>query len=109
MPFSKEHFQKHKFTYEMLALVCFFLAMIGVYRYIVAQWLGDAQSISNKPDKEIDCQQSTSLASILLVKKLGKEFLIKTKTVEWVEAYGNYANLRCSQGKKYGCKEYAIC
>jgi DNA-binding LytR/AlgR family response regulator len=28
-----------------------------------------------------------------LVKKLGKEFLVKTKNIEWVEAYGNYANL----------------
>ncbi len=28
-----------------------------------------------------------------MVKKLGKEFLVKTKNIEWAEAYGNYANL----------------
>ena len=72
---------------------CFFVAMIAVYRYIVVQWLGDAQSIYNKADKQIDCQQPDSLASILLIKKLGQEFLIKTKNIEWVEACGNYANL----------------
>lgn len=85
-----------KFLYELrkdVWVFCFFFAMIGVYRYVVAQWLGDAQSISNKPDKQIDNQQSAATASILLVKKLGKEFLVKTKNIEWVEAYGNYANL----------------
>jgi two-component system LytT family response regulator len=92
---SFQHFL-FEFLYELRKDVwsfCFFVAMIGVYRYIITQWLGDAQSISNKPDKQIDCQQSESLASILLVKKLGKEFLIKTKNIEWVEACGNYANL----------------
>jgi len=92
---SFQHFM-FEFLYELRKDVwsfCFFVAMIGVYRYIVAQWLGDAQSISNKADKPIDCQQSESLANILLVKKLGKEFLIKTKNIEWAEACGNYSNL----------------
>ena len=85
-----------EFFYELrkdLWSFCFFVAMIAIYRYMIAQWLGDAQSISNKSDKEIDGQLSESLANILLVKKLGKEFLIKTKNIEWVEACGNYANL----------------
>jgi two-component system LytT family response regulator len=92
---SFQHFL-FEFLYELRKDVwsfCFFVAMIAIYRHMIAQWLGDAQSISNKPDKQIDCQQSESLASILLVKKLGKEFLIKTKNIEWVEACGNYANL----------------
>ncbi|MBK8186352.1 MAG: LytTR family transcriptional regulator [Cellvibrio sp.] len=29
----------------------------------------------------------------LLVKKLGREFLVQTADIEWVEASGNYANL----------------
>jgi DNA-binding LytR/AlgR family response regulator len=85
-----------EFLYELRKDVwsfCFFVAIIGIYRYIIAQWLGDAQSISNKSDKGIDCQGTEALAGILLVKKLGKEFLIKTKNIEWVEACGNYANL----------------
>jgi two-component system LytT family response regulator len=85
-----------EFLYELRKDIwsfCFFVAMIGVYRYTIAQWLGDVQSITNKLGNEIDAQQAQSLASILLVKKLGKEFLIKTETIEWVEACGNYANL----------------
>jgi len=85
-----------EFLYELRKDVwsfVFFVAIIAIYRYIIAQWLGDAQSITNKSDKEIDSQQTESLANILLVKKLGKEFLIKTKNIEWVEACGNYANL----------------
>ncbi|MFQ3192796.1 MAG: two-component system LytT family response regulator [Paraglaciecola sp.] len=92
---SVQHFL-FEFLYELRKDVwsfCFFVAMIGVYQYIIAQWLGNAQSISNQSDKEFDSQETKSLASILLVKKLGKEFLIKTKNIEWVEACGNYANL----------------
>ncbi len=29
----------------------------------------------------------------LLIKKLGREFLIQTSDIEWIEAAGNYANL----------------
>lgn len=85
-----------EFLYELLKDVwsfCFFVAIIAIYRYIIAQWLGDAQPITSQSDKDIERQETGSLASILLVKKLGKEFLIKTQNIEWVEACGNYANL----------------
>jgi len=85
-----------EFLYELRKDVwsfCLLVGLIAIYRFVIAQWLGDAQSISNKSDKEIASQGRDSLASILLVKKLGKEFLIKTKNIEWVEACGNYANL----------------
>jgi two-component system LytT family response regulator len=70
---------------------CFFVAMFSIYKYIIAHWLGDAKSLS---EESTHSQSSTgSLANILLVKKLGNEFLVKTKHIEWIEACGNYANL----------------
>lgn len=85
-----------EFFYELRKDVwsfCIFAAMISIYRYTIVQWLGDAQSITDKPDQATNDHPPDSLANILLVKKLGKEFLIKTKNIEWVEACGNYANL----------------
>ncbi|WP_339725498.1 LytTR family DNA-binding domain-containing protein [uncultured Paraglaciecola sp.] len=85
-----------EFLYELrkdLWSFAFFVALIAIYRYMISQWLGDAQSISNHSVSENDSQKSKSLANILLVKKLGKEFLIKTSNIEWVEACGNYVNL----------------
>ena len=79
----------------------FFVLLISVYRYAIGQWLGDAHRIDkrhvdegSKPDSSHDLK---SLGEMLLVRKLGKEFLIKTKDIEWAEACGNYVNLRIGE------------
>lgn len=51
------------------------------------QWLGDASCISD------DVSVSTKLTKHILVKKLGKEFLIKAENIEWMQSAGNYVNL----------------
>jgi len=40
----------------------------------------------------------------LLVKKLGKEFLVSVRDIEWVEAAGNYVNLHLG-GRVYPLRE----
>lgn len=85
-----------EFLYELRKDVwsfCFLVAIIAMYRYLIAQWLGDAQPISSDSKVEDKVTITESLPNILLVKKLGKEFLIKTNNIEWVEACGNYVNL----------------
>jgi len=84
---------------------CFFVVMIAVYRYLISQYLGDVTSLSEHGARDGDefaandthtydiNTENTALANILLVKKLGKEFLVKTDQIEWIEACGNYANL----------------
>jgi len=76
---------------------CFFIAMIAIYRYLISQWLGDVSSVSDNTDEGSNEELSEALASILLVKKLGKEFLIKSQQIEWAEACGNYANLHIGE------------
>ena len=93
----------------------FFVLVIGFYRYIVAQWLGDAKNISievtethdgdttqsqkNNDNKEstqsnaLHRLQDTNNNDFLLIKKLGREFLIKKHEIEWVASSGNYLNL----------------
>ncbi len=66
---------------------CSFVILIPVYRQITMQWLGDASCISD------DVSVSTKLTKHILVKKLGKEFLIKTENIEWMQSAGNYVNL----------------
>ncbi|MBW8183544.1 LytTR family DNA-binding domain-containing protein [Shewanella nanhaiensis] len=66
---------------------CFFVIVIAAYRQVVAQYLGDVRCIDTEQ------KEAKSLTKLLLVKKLGKEFLIKTEQIEWVQSAGNYVNL----------------
>jgi two-component system LytT family response regulator len=72
---------------------CFFVVMIAVYRYLISQWLGDAISLTENINSDNKLSTTDTLANLLLVRKLGKEFLVKTKDIECIEASGNYANL----------------
>lgn len=69
----------------------FFVIAIEVYRYSLCQWLGDTTSIFESP--AADSNHQTTLPEMLLVKKLGKEFLIQTREIQWAESAGNYINL----------------
>lgn len=99
-------------TYELhkdIWSFVFFVLLIGFYRYAVAQWLGDAKDISidmaevNGVNKNNDLPRANNHTqqtltqpnsnNLLLIKKLGREFLIKKHEVEWVAASGNYVNL----------------
>ncbi|MGB0895089.1 MAG: LytTR family DNA-binding domain-containing protein [Parashewanella sp.] len=66
---------------------CTFVILITVYRQVIVQWLGDATCIDET------AKSSSKLTKHLLVKKLGKEFLIKTEKIEWMQSAGNYVNL----------------
>lgn len=73
----------------------FFVIAIWGYRYIVAQWLGDAKEIGeNIPNEQ---QQTGKSSDLLLIKKLGREFLVDKNKIEWIEASGNYLNLHVGE------------
>jgi DNA-binding LytR/AlgR family response regulator len=55
---------------------------------------GEATYLSEKDVGEETREESApSTPERLLIKKLGREFLVQTRDIEWVEASGNYANL----------------
>ena len=88
---------RYELIYELRKDVwsfCFFVIVIAAYRQILAQYLGDVRCIDNHQN------ETKSLTKHLLVKKLGKEFLIKTKQIEWVQSAGNYVNLHI-EGQVY--------
>lgn len=67
------------------------LATVYLYRFMLLRLQGEASLLAapdqGEPVESIDRPQR------LLVKKLGKEFLINLNDVEWMEAAGNYVNL----------------
>src|SRR5690606_19699462 len=78
-------YRKDAMTYLIL------VAVISSYRFIVRRLQGEASYID-----ESDVS-STPLPDRLLVKKLGKEFLINVADITRVDASGNYANLHVAE------------
>lgn len=66
----------------------FFIIFINGYQFILSRLQGEANPVAQSEDENIS--QSFDR---LLVKKLGKEFIIKVEDVEWLESSGNYVNL----------------
>jgi len=78
-------YRKDAQTYLTLALIVF------GYRLIVRRLQGEASYIAN--GDELESRAPEQQPEHLLIKKLGREFLIQTRDIEWVEAAGNYANI----------------
>ena len=62
------------------------LVVISLYRLIIRRLQGEA----TLPD---ETETDSSPADRFLVKKLGKEFLVRITDIDWLEASGNYVNL----------------
>jgi len=64
------------------------IIMIKSYGFILSRIQGEASLIADGEEsvKPQNCDR-------LLVKKLGKEFIIKVTDIEWLESSGNYVNL----------------
>lgn len=72
-----------------------FLALIYLYDFILVRLQGEA-SLLDRPD-DGEPVESVERPERLLVRKLGKEFLINVRDIEWMEASGNYVNLHVGQ------------
>ena len=99
----------------------FILLIVGAYRLFVWRWQGEASVLAEPPalseplppglppsglsaPEPLPPERSAPGPSAspdrperLLVKKLGKEFLLPMEEIEWVQACGNYVNLRRQQ------------
>lgn len=87
-----------QFLYEYLKdarTYLIFLALIYLYRHIVLRLQGEA-SLLGVPD-HADQKQQEPEPERILVKKLGREFLVKINDIERIEASGNYVNLHIAK------------
>lgn len=87
-----------QFLYEYLKdarTYLIFLALIYLYRHIVLRLQGEA-SLLGVPD-HADQKHQEPEPERILVKKLGREFLVKINDIERIEASGNYVNLHIAK------------
>ncbi|AWF80807.1 LytTR family transcriptional regulator [Microbulbifer sp. A4B17] len=83
-----------EFFYEYLKDIQTYAALLSsvyLYRFLLVRLQGEARLLE-EPD-EGDAAEPVERPERLLVKKLGKEFLVNVRDIEWVEAAGNYVNL----------------
>ena len=78
-------YRKDAQTYLTLLLLIFGFRL--VHRRLQGEASYLTEEVENEPPEPVKSPD------ILLIKKLGREFLIKTADIEWIEASGNYANL----------------
>lgn len=67
------------------------LAIVHAYRFVILRLQGEA-SLLDAPDQGPPVEP-VDRPERFLVRKLGKEFLVAARDIEWLEAEGNYVNL----------------
>lgn len=86
----------YEFLYEFRKDALTFIIILMVthsYRFIVSRLMGEANLVAEMEEQPSPRQSPDRL----LVKKLGKEFIIKLEDVEWMESSGNYVNLHIKE------------
>ncbi len=68
------------------------VAIIEIYRFVLRRWQGEA-SLLDVPDDGAPVEP-VDRPERFLVRKLGREFLVAAADIEWLQASGNYVNLR---------------
>ena len=87
-----------QFFYEYLKDVRNFASIVLTmegYRFVLRRWQGEA-SLLDAPD-EGPPVEPVELPERFLIRKLGREFLVAANDIEWIQASGNYVNLRVRQ------------
>lgn len=82
-------------VYEYLKDVRGYVMLISTiegYRFVIRRLQGEA-SLLGRPD-EGEPLEPVDLPERFLVRKLGREFLVAADDIEWLQASGNYVNLR---------------
>jgi hypothetical protein len=80
-----------EFSYEYLKdfrTYLLILVVLYLYRFILLRLQGEAGYVGDNED-----ENSTPIADRFLVKKFGREFLVRVNDIEWIESAGNYVNL----------------
>ncbi|MFL0801158.1 MAG: LytTR family transcriptional regulator [Agarilytica sp.] len=87
----------YEFLYELrkdlLTFVIFVIVALA-YRFITSRIIGEANLVAEGESNDSD---TAEVSTRLLVKKLGKEFIVNLHEVEWAEASGNYVNLHIKE------------
>jgi hypothetical protein len=88
-PVPLEYFYEYLKDARGYALI---VALVSFYRLLLLRAQGEA-SLLDAPD-DAPSIEATDKPQRFLVKKMGKEFLLPANDIEWIQAWGNYVNLR---------------
>jgi LytTr DNA-binding domain len=66
-----------------------FLVIIYLYRFILRRLQGEAEFLSEGQEEV----EPVAVTDRFLIKKLGREFLVRVDRIDWIESSGNYVNL----------------
>lgn len=91
----KELFYEYLKDWRSYALI---LVIVSMYRLFLLRLQGEA-TLLDAPDAGPPVEP-IERPERFLVKKLGKEFLLPAQEIEWLQAWGNYVNLRV-RGRDY--------
>lgn len=81
-----------EFAYEYLKdfrTYFLILALLYLYRFVIRRMQGEAGFLTEETDE----QPVAGMSDRFLVKKLGREFLVRIGEIDWIESSGNYVNL----------------
>lgn len=70
-----------------------FIALIYLYRFLLRRWQGEALFLAQGREESAP----EPITDRLLVKKLGREFLIRIGDIDWIESAGNYVTLHVGE------------
>lgn len=77
-----------------------FLAIIYLYRFVLRRLQGEAGYLTESKE----ANDPSAVVDRFLIKKLGREFLVRVEDIDWIEASGNYVNLHVG-GRVYPLRE----
>lgn len=66
-----------------------FLVLVYLYRFVLRRVQGEAGYLSEGKEDT----GTLEITDRMLIKKLGREFLVRVDDIDWIEASGNYVNL----------------
>jgi len=75
----------YEYRKDLLTFIVLIIVIKG-YKFIVSRLRGEADLVVYGEDKP-------TVIDHILVKKLGKEFIVKIRDIDWMESSGNYVNL----------------
>ena len=76
------------------------LIFLYLYRFVILRLQGEAGFVAEGQDNS----EPGVISDRFLVKKLGREFLVKVDDIDWIESSGNYVNLHV-RGRVYPLRD----
>ena len=69
------------------------IIMVYLYRFVLLRMQGEAGFLDEEPEDI----PASGVSDRFLVKKLGREFLVRIDEIDWIESSGNYVNLHVGE------------